>query len=192
MALLLFAVAFSVAWPSSMALAARVVGVVPDEVSFGTGPTLFARRCGATRVRLCALPFGGSVKLERDDERRLPTWRLALVVLASSGVLLAACVLAGASGSDFWAGLTLPVRVVHPLRALEAWNAALTSSPGGAAAALGARLTVLNLVPFPSSASAMVLLRPLPRDVEERVRLVGVGVQLVWFVGWLILGFVRG
>lgn len=192
MFLFVFAAAFSMAWPCTMALAARSLRVVPHEVSIGVGPSLVTVKRGTTTFRLRAIPFGGFVRLEAEDDRRLSARRLGAIVVGAWSVLLVVSLLAGGSVRDVWAGVTLPVRAVHPLHALEAWNTALAEAPLATAGALGARLVAFNLLPLPGNAISLALLRPLARETEQRVQVAGVALLFGWAVTWLIVGFLHG
>ncbi|WP_324824189.1 RIP metalloprotease RseP [Sinanaerobacter sp. ZZT-01] len=73
-------------------LCAKAVGVRVNEFSLGMGPLLFQRKKGDTEYSLRALPIGGYVKMEGEDEdsndpnafNNKPFWAKALVLVAGS------------------------------------------------------------------------------------------------------------
>ncbi len=73
-------------------LCAKAVGVKVNEFSLGMGPLLFQRKKGDTEYSLRALPIGGYVKMEGEDEdsndpnafHNKPFWAKALVLVAGS------------------------------------------------------------------------------------------------------------
>lgn len=88
-------------------LFARLFKVKVNEFSIGMGPVLFKRKKGETQLSLRALPIGGYVSMEGEDEEseaegafnRKPVWQKMAVVSAGAvmnlilGVLLMALVL---------------------------------------------------------------------------------------------------
>ena len=73
-------------------ITAKAVGIKVNEFAIGMGPVLFRRKKGDTEYSLRALPIGGFVKMEGEEENsddpsafnNKPTWAKALVVIAGS------------------------------------------------------------------------------------------------------------
>ena len=73
-------------------ITAKAVGIKVNEFAIGMGPVLFKRKKGDTEYSLRALPIGGFVKMEGEEENsddpsafnNKPTWAKALVVVAGS------------------------------------------------------------------------------------------------------------
>lgn len=107
-------------------IAARLLGVRVDVFAIGFGPRLFGFKRGETDYRLCALPFGGYVKMAGDtpgeersgapDEFLSKTrWQRVLIAVAgpAMNVILAVVIMLGLFmvGSPEAAFMSQPVRV---------------------------------------------------------------------------------
>jgi regulator of sigma E protease len=107
-------------------IAARLLGVRVDVFAIGFGPRLFGFKHGDTDYRLCALPFGGYVKMAGDtpgeersgapDEFLSKTrWQRVLIAVAgpAMNIILAVVIMLGLFmvGAPVAAFMSQPVRV---------------------------------------------------------------------------------
>jgi regulator of sigma E protease len=107
-------------------IAARLLGVRVDVFAIGFGPRLFGLKRGDTDYRLCALPFGGYVKMAGDtpgEERRgapdeflsKTRWQRVLIAVAgpAMNIILAVVIMLGLFmvGAPEAAFMSQPVRV---------------------------------------------------------------------------------